>query len=60
MYALIWSLKCLLSMLRCMLGSVKGVTSENPKGEGEFRKWEGGDLKQCINKLQYFKLNKNN
>ena len=22
-------------MLRCMLGSVKGVKSENPKGEGE-------------------------
>ena len=48
MYVLIWGLKCLLSMLRCMLGSVKGVKSENPKGEGEFRKWEGGDLK--INK----------
>ena len=28
-------LKCLLSMLRCMLGSVKGVKSENPKGKGE-------------------------
>ena len=35
-------------MLRCMLESVKGVKSENPKGEREFRKWEGGDLK--INK----------
>ena len=46
----------LLSMLRCMLESVKGVKSENPKGEGEFRKWEGGDLKLII-KLQYFKLN---
>ena len=44
MYVLIWGLKCLLGMLRCMLGSVKGVKSENPKGEGEFRKWEGGDL----------------
>ena len=33
-------------MLRCMLGSVKGVKSENPKGKGEFRKWEGGDLNQ--------------
>ena len=30
MQALIWGLKCLLSMLRCMLGSVKGVKSENP------------------------------
>ena len=25
MQVLIWGLKCLLSMLRCMLGSVKGV-----------------------------------
>ena len=40
MYALIWGLKCLLGMLR----SVKDVKVENPKGEGEFRKWEGGDL----------------
>ena len=39
MQVLIWALKCLLSMFRCMLGSVKGVKSENPKGEGEFRKW---------------------
>ena len=37
MQALIWGLKCLLSMLRCMLGSVKGVKSENPKGKGEIR-----------------------
>ena len=36
MYVLIWGLKCLLSMLRCMLGSVKGVKSENPEGEREF------------------------
>ena len=50
MYALKWTLNCLLSMLRCMLGSVKGVKSENPKGKGEFRKWEGGELK--INKLK--------
>ena len=35
MQALIWGLKCLLSMLRGMLGSVKGVKSENPKGEGK-------------------------
>ena len=35
MHVLIWSLKCLLSMLRCMLGSVKGVKSENPKREGK-------------------------
>ena len=32
MHALIWGLKCLLSMLRGMLGSVK---SENPKGKGK-------------------------
>ena len=37
MHALIWGLKCLLGMHRCMLGSVKGVESDNPKGEGEFR-----------------------
>ena len=42
MHALIWSLKCLLSMLRGMLGSVKGEKSENPKQEGEIRKWKGG------------------
>ena len=41
MQALVWSLS-LLSMLRCMLGSVNSVKSENPKGEGEFRKWNGG------------------
>ena len=38
MQELIWGLKCLLSMLRCMLVSVKGVKSENPKGEGAIRK----------------------
>ena len=38
MQVLIWGLKCLLSVLRCMLGSVKGVKSENPKGNGEIRK----------------------
>ena len=32
MHALVWSLNCLLSMLRGMLGSVK---SENPKGKGK-------------------------
>ena len=35
MQVLIWGLNCLLSMLRCMLGSVKGVKSENPKGKGQ-------------------------
>ena len=34
MQALIWGLKCLLGMLTCMLGGVKGVKSENPKGGG--------------------------
>ena len=38
MQMLIWDLKCLLSMLRCMLGNVKGVKIENPKGKGEIRK----------------------
>ena len=26
-------------------GKCEGVKSENPKEEGEFRKWEGGGLK---------------
>ena len=42
MQALIWGLKCLLSMLRCMLGSVKGVKSENPKGKGKLGNEKGG------------------
>ena len=50
MQALIWGLKCLLSMLRCMLESVKGVKSKNPKGEGEFRKWDP-TLKSNIGKF---------
>ena len=33
---LIWSLKCLLSMLKCMLGGMKGEKSENPKGKRVF------------------------
>ena len=41
MQALIWDLKCLLSMLRCMLGSVKGVKSENPKGKGKLGNEKG-------------------
>ena len=41
MQALIWGLKCLLSMLRCMLGSVKGVKSENPKGKGNLGNGKG-------------------
>ena len=45
MRALIWGLKCLLSMLRCMLGSVKGVKSENPKGEGNLGNEKGGYCK---------------
>ena len=38
--------KLLTEHAQMMLGSVKGVKSENPMGEGEFRKWEGGELKQ--------------
>ena len=41
MHALIWGLKCLLSMPRCMLGSVKGVKSGNPKGEGNLGNEKG-------------------
>ena len=53
MHALIWSLKCLLSMLRCKLGSVKDEKRENPKGEGEIRKWKRGDK---INKIKLKRL----
>ena len=49
MQVLIWGLKCLLGMLRCMLGSVKGVKSENPKEEVEIRKWKRG----CYSKGYY-------
>ena len=42
---LISSLKCLLSMLRCMLGSVKGEKSENTKGERELGNGIMGELK---------------
>ena len=45
MQVLIWGLKCLLSMLRCMLGSVKGVKSENPKGEKKLGNEIGGVIK---------------
>ena len=57
MQVLIWGLKCLLSMLRCMLGSVKGVNSENPKGKGELENEKRGLLSKkrvelkCIIKL---------
>ena len=36
-------------MLRCMLGSVKGEKSENPKGKGEIGKWKKG--RELKNKL---------
>ena len=49
MQALIWGLKCLLSMLRCMLGSVKGVKSENPVGEGKLGNEKGGLLIKKLN-----------
>ena len=39
---------------RCMLQTVKGVKSENPKGEGEFRKWNrGGYLNNLIIKVKH-------
>ena len=41
-------LKYLLSMLRCMLGSVKGVKSENPKGMGNLGNGKGV-IKKLIN-----------
>ena len=43
MQVLIWGLKCLLNMLRCMLGSVKVLKSENPKVEGKL-----GNEKECV------------
>ena len=42
MQVLTWGLKCLLNMLRCMLRSVKGVKSENPKGEEKLGIEKGG------------------
>ena len=53
MQALIWGLKCLLSMFRCMLGSVKGVKSENPKGKGKLRNEKGGVIVRGYIKLNY-------
>ena len=50
MQALIWDLKCLLSMLRCMLGSVKVLKSENPKGKGNLANEKGGLFKQLMEK----------
>ena len=59
MQVLIWGLKCLLSMLRCMLGSVKGVKSGNPVGEGKLRNEKGGLLikSELLNKSIKIKLN---
>ena len=45
MQALIWGLKCLLSMLRCMLGSVKGVKVRTLRGKGKL-----GNEKRGVNK----------
>ena len=45
MQVLIWGLKCLLSMLRCMPGSMKVLKSENPKGEGKLGNEKGGVIK---------------
>ena len=53
MQALIWGLKCLLNMLRCMLGSVKGVKSENPKGEGKLGNEKGGCYSKGVFKLHF-------
>ena len=50
MQALIWGLKCLLSMLRCMLGSVKGVKSENPKGKGKLGNEKGVLARELLGK----------
>ena len=41
MHALIWGLKRLVGLPRCMLGSVKGVKSENSNGEGNLGNEKG-------------------
>ena len=57
MQALIWDLKCLLSMLRCMLGSVKVLKSENPKGKGNLANGKEGLFKQLMEKVKIKQLN---
>ena len=42
MQVLIWGLKCLLSMLRCMLGSVKVVKVKTLRGKGKLGNEKGG------------------
>ena len=51
MQVLIWGLKCLLSMLRCMLGSVKGVKSQNLKGKGKL-----GNENDSLNLIKIFQF----
>ena len=34
-------------------GKCEGVKSENSKGEGDSRKWEGGDLKNILIKVKH-------
>ena len=45
--------KMLTEHARCMLGSVKGVKSENPKGEGKFGNEKGGCYNKGVIKLKY-------
>ena len=40
-------------MLRCMLGSVKGVKSDNPKGEGNLGNGKGVYLNNLIIKVKH-------
>ena len=49
MQALIWGLKCLLSMLRCMLGSVKGVKVRTLRGKGKLGNEKRGVNKKGVN-----------
>ena len=47
-------------MLRCMLGSVKGVKSENPKGKGKLGNEKGGmltNLARNIKESIYIRVN---
>ena len=44
MQALITGLKCLLSMLRCMLGSVKVLKVKTLRRKGNLGNGKGGDL----------------
>ena len=57
MQVLIWGLKCLLSMLRCMLGSVNSIKSENLKGKGKLGNGKRGVLNIISGKIKTLRFN---